>query len=273
MGAGSCNSKKRMDTITRHKCNDAKEELERLYVIDDVPRGSGAFGRVYNAHSRTDEDTLFAIKQMDIDGLSVKKVEMISNEVKILNSLDHPNIVKYYEIYQDKHNLYIVMENWRGETMFNKMVNGAKFSEKACWRIAQKLLRAINHCHTGKVTHRDIKPENVILDDHDNPKLIDFGLSKNATAQQILKSMAGTPYYMAPEILMGKIYKEKVDIWSLGVLFYTILWGYRPFDGQRAEDVFDAVKSGKYKMSGKNWSKISSSARNLVSKMLVLNPK
>jgi serine/threonine protein kinase len=81
----------------------------------------------------------------------------------------------------------------------------------------------VNHCHTNGVTHRDIKLENIIVNDFDEPKLIDFGLSKSATAAQILKSMAGTPYYMAPEILQGKQYSEKVDIWSLGVVFYTML--------------------------------------------------
>lgn len=153
------------------------------------------------------------------------------------------------------------------------MVNGTKYDEKLTCKIAQQLLRAINHCHVDKVTHRDIKPENVIINSKGNSKLIDFGLSKNATAQQILKSMAGTPFYMAPEILCEKTYNEKVDIWSLGVLFYTMLCGYRPFDGNTAEEVFKSAQEGKFKLSGKQWGKVSRDSKNLICKMLELNPK
>lgn len=260
-------------TIVRCKSKDAKAELERLYKIESLPVGKGAFGKVYKARSLTDEDTLFAIKWVDIRGMSAKKVNEISNEVQILNSLDHPNIVKYYEIYEDNSSLYIVMEQCQGKTIYDKIASGEKIFEQDVCKIAQQLLRAVNHCNTNGVIHRDIKLENVIVDDFGNPKLIDFGLSKSATANQILKSMAGTPYYMAPEILSGKSYNEKVDIWSLGVVFYTMLWGYRPFDGDNAHQVFEAVKEGKYKSTGKTWAKVSYDARDLISRMLTVNPK
>lgn len=90
---------------------NAKIDLERIYEIDHRPVGSGAFGKVYKARSKTDADTLFAIKKMIISDFSPKQVELISQEVNVLNNLDHPNIVKYYEIYQDKESLYIVMED------------------------------------------------------------------------------------------------------------------------------------------------------------------
>jgi calcium-dependent protein kinase len=135
------------------------------------------------------------------------------------------------------------------------------------------LLFALNHCHSNKVTHRDIKLENIIVNEFDHPKIIDFGLSKDASAKQILKSMAGTPYFMAPEILQGKSYNEKVDMWSLGVVIYTMLCGYRPFDGENAKEVFSAVETGDYRMGGKNWGNISNDAKDFVSSLLEINPK
>ena len=98
-------------TITRHRCGDAFDGLKRLYSVDEIPVAKGAFGYVYNARSLYDDDTLFAIKHLNIRNMTPRKVNEISMEVQILNSLDHPNIVKYYEIYEDKDSLYIVMEN------------------------------------------------------------------------------------------------------------------------------------------------------------------
>jgi serine/threonine protein kinase len=112
--------------------------------------------------------------------------------------------VKYYEIYEDSKALYIVMEDCQGRTIYDKITSDDSFSEQQCCKIAEQLLRALNHCHSNGVTHRDIKIENIIVNDYGDSKLIDFGLSKGATSKQILRSMAGTPYYMAPEILQGK---------------------------------------------------------------------
>mmetsp|Transcript_11972 Transcript_11972/g.13610 ORF Transcript_11972/g.13610 Transcript_11972/m.13610 type:complete len:248 (-) Transcript_11972:598-1341(-) len=239
--------------------------------MEDVPVAKGAFGRVYKACSITDEDTLFAIKHLDISSMKAKQINEISSEVQILNSLDHPNIVKYYEIYEDREALYIVMEQCVGYTIYDKIAAGQRMTETEICKIAQQLLRAINHCHAHKITHRDIKLENIIVNDYGECKLIDFGLSKTATSEQILKSMAGTPYYMAPEILTSRNYDEKVDIWSLGVVFYTMLCGYRPFEGETTEEIFDAVTKGNFKLSGKSWAKVSYDAKDLVGKMLVTN--
>lgn len=209
---------------------------------------------------------------MVISNLTPDKIEEISSEVQILNSLDHPNIVKYYEIYEDSEYLYIVMENCTGINLYEKVTQSEKINEEKICKVAQNLLRAVNHCHSNGVIHRDIKLENIIVDKYDNPKLVDFGLSKSASASQILKSMAGTPYYMAPEIMGGKTYTNKVDLWSLGVVFYTMLCGYRPFDGSDKNEVFELVKAGEYQMGGKAWTKISPDARDLVQCLLKVDP-
>ena len=209
--------------LVRMQSVNALKDLQRLYEIDKTPYAKGAFGEVYKAKSSSDKDTLFAIKRIDIEGLTQKKTNKILSEADILNTLDHPNIVKYYEIYEDSKSLYIIMEQCQGITIYDKLASGGKIYEDEAAKISQQMLRAVYHCHTNSVTHRDIKLENIIINEFGSAKLIDFGLSKDATAKELLKSMAGTPYYMAPEILSGKTYNEKVDIWSLGVVIYIML--------------------------------------------------
>ena len=109
----------------------------------------------------------------------------------------------------------------------------------------KKLLSACYHMHSQGVVHRDIKPENIMLSKEGEIKLIDFGLSQRTKENQKLKTVAGTPYYMAPEVLDGH-YDFKCDVWSLGVLLYVFMSGYLPFQGQSRNEVFSKISSGKY---------------------------
>ena len=154
---------------------------------------------------------------------------MIMEEVAILNQLDHPNIVKYYETYNDQKYIYLVMELISGKPLFDKITEQANqtFSEDQAAHYMKQLFQAINHCHAQNIVHRDIKPDNVMITDDDTVRLIDFGLSKVSRNKQ-LKTVAGTPYYMSPEVLNGS-YSKKADIWSLGVVLYTLVSGYLPF--------------------------------------------
>lgn len=134
-------------------------------------------------------------------------IEAIKEEVKILTKLDHPNIVKYYETYDDVKYMYLVMEYCPGGELFDKIANqkNQMFSEKEAAHIMKKLIRAINHCHASGVVHRDIKPENIMIGKDGELKLIDFGLSRRvAGLNTTMTTIAGTPYYMAPEVLDGE---------------------------------------------------------------------
>lgn len=135
----------------------------------------------------------------------------------------------------------------------------------------EKLFQAINHCHAQGVIHRDIKPENIMITDQGSVRLIDFGLSR-ASKTKNLTDMAGTPYYMAPEVLQGS-YQAQADIWSLGVLLYTLVSGYLPFQGNNSKEVFDKIKNADFHFNHEEFEIISDECKDLIKCLLVTNPK
>lgn len=194
-------------------------------------------------------------------------------EVAILNTLDHPNIVKYYETYDDNKYIYLVMEYISGVQLFTKITNTANqaFSEAQAAKYMRSLFMAINHCHAQGIVHRDIKPENIMINEDDDVRLIDFGLSK-ASKRKNMHTVAGTPFYMAPEVLLEN-YASKADIWSLGVLLYTLVSGYLPFQGSNNRDVFARIKSADFHFDHKEFKLVSNECKDLIRNLLVVNTK
>ena len=201
-------------------------------------------------------------------------IDCIMEEVAILNKLDHPNIVKYFETYDDTKYIYLVMEYISGCQLFDKITqqDNQTFGEREAASYMEKLFQAINHCHAQGVIHRDIKPENIMITDSGSVRLIDFGLSKASRGNRNLTTVAGTPYYMAPEVLEG-CYAAKADIWSLGVLMYTLVSGYLPFQGSTSAEVFRKIKDAEYHFNHQEFDSVSSECKDLISKLLVANPK
>lgn len=158
----------------------------------------------------------------------IDNLDCVMEEVAILHTLDHPNIVKYFETYDDHQYIYLVMEVIEGMQLFDKITqqHNQVFTEHVAATYMKQLFSAINHCHAQGIIHRDIKPENIMINNSNSVKLIDFGLAKAITKSQ--KTIAGTPYYMAPEVLLQQ-YSYKADIWSLGVILYALVSGYLPF--------------------------------------------
>lgn len=136
----------------------------------------------------------------------------------------------------------------------------------------KSLFQAINHCHAQNIVHRDIKPDNIMITNNNTVRLIDFGLSKASRNNRQLTTMAGTPYYMAPEVLEGS-YSKKADIWSLGVLLYTLVCGYLPFQGSNAAEVFRKIKEADYHFNHVEFEAVSEECKDLIRKLLVLNQK
>jgi calcium-dependent protein kinase len=153
----------------------------------------------------------------------------LHQEVAILQTLDHPNIVKYYETYEDEKFIYLVMELCPGGELFEKLSANKTMNENMAAQAIEKNLRALIHCHKQNIVHRDIKPENIMYDSVGEVKLIDFGLAKQTTGGQKLHTIAGTPYFIAPEVLGGS-YNKECDIWSLGILLFVLVTGIYPFD-------------------------------------------
>jgi calcium-dependent protein kinase len=196
-------------------------------------------------------------------------------ELDILKSLDHPNIIKFYETYQDDHYLYFVMEYCAGGELLERLVQRKSLLEKNVSPIIFKVFSALNYLHRNKICHRDIKLENVLFKDKENSdiKLIDFGLSVKVSEMEEGKGKTvGTPLYLAPEILKG-YYKESCDIWSVGVMTYILLSGAPPFVDKSETKLFEKISVGKFVFDGDVWQGVSKQAKELISKCLVINPK
>ena len=190
-------------TVGRGRTQQGVHELKQNYIIDGKTKvlGTGAFGKVFQTTNKVDTSISVAIKVLDKEKLH-DNIECIMEEVAILNTLDHPSIVKYYETYDDNKYIYLVMEMISGSHLFDKITHqtNQSFGEAEAAQYMKELFSAINHCHAQGVIHRDIKPENIMITQSGSVRLIDFGLSK-ASKKKNLSTIAGTPYYMAPEVL------------------------------------------------------------------------
>ena len=193
--------------------------------------GEGGFGKVKTIiHKKTGQ--LRAVK------IIKKTKEFKLDEIENLMLLNHPNILKIFEYYYDeKKNIYIIMEYIRGEELFNKIQEVGQFSEVDAAIITKSILQAITYCHLRKIIHRDLKPENILVPtgsskmDYTLLKIIDFGASILKKDDGKISFRFGTPYYIAPEVLQES-YNEKCDVWSIGVIAYLLLTGQAPFEGE-----------------------------------------
>lgn len=161
------------------------------------------------------------------------------------------------------------MELCPGGELFERITQKKnKMTEKEAAQILEKILKAINHCHSQKIIHRDIKPENIMYGADGEVKLIDFGLAKQVKEQNShLRTIAGTPYFISPDVLHGN-YGKECDIWSLGVVFYMMMTGKYPFDGSNRVEVFSKIKSGKFNMPRNT----SEECNDLLKRMICVNP-
>eukprot|EP01017_Pseudomicrothorax_dubius_P023101 TRINITY_DN2479_c0_g6_i1.p1 TRINITY_DN2479_c0_g6~~TRINITY_DN2479_c0_g6_i1.p1 ORF type:complete len:402 (+),score=120.69 TRINITY_DN2479_c0_g6_i1:84-1289(+) len=196
------------------------------------------------------------------------------DEVNILRTLDHPNIIRIYEYYQDEKALYIVTDLCSGGELFDKIIEKKFFNEREAAKILKQIISAVLYCHKHKIVHRDLKPENVLYEtgkDDSLIKVIDFGTSKVFDPNQKMTQKFGTPYYIAPEVLRGK-YDEKCDVWSIGVIAYVLLCGYPPFNGGSDRIILVKVMKGEYEFKQKDWEKVSEHGKDFVKKLLTYDP-
>jgi calcium-dependent protein kinase len=173
----------------------------------------------------------------------IENFQTIINEINLLKSLDHPNIMKIYEYFADEQQFYIVSEYCEGGELFDFIQSRGTMNETIIANIFHQIMSALLYCHNHQIIHRDIKPENLLLkqliesDDSDfDIKLIDFGASLQIDSKKKANQVVGTPYYVAPEVLMGS-YDSKCDIWSAGVILYIMLCGYPPFYGDNDDEI------------------------------------
>lgn len=233
--------------------------------------GKGGYGKVYEVKNKQTGE-LRACKHLS--KLNINNLEKFKREIAIMQKMDHPNIIKLYEVFESDRSLYIIMEECKGGEIFDRIIehiqNGEMYSEKDASIIFQQVMSSIQYCHNHKICHRDLKPENLLYlnegSEKDNRlKVIDFGLSQSIDK---LKTKVGTAYYVSPEILEGK-YTELCDIWSAGVILYILLSGDPPFNGPSDAAIYKKVSERKFNFPEKKWRNISNDAKDLICHMLV----
>ncbi|TYI80051.1 hypothetical protein E1A91_D05G064400v1 [Gossypium mustelinum] len=250
------------------------EERHILFGKYEMGRllGKGTFAKVYYAKELKSGESV-AIKV--INKAEVKKegmMEQIKREISVTRLVRHPNVVELKEAMATKTKIFFVMEYVRGGELFAKVFKG-KLKEEAARKYFQQLISAVDFCHSRGVSHRDLKPENLLLDENEDLKISDFGLSalpEQLRNDGLLHTQCGTPAYVAPEVLRKKGYDgSKADIWSCGVILYVLLAGFLPFQDENIMKMYRKVFKAEFEFP--LW--FSTESKRLISKLLVADPE
>lgn len=247
--------------------------LTDKYILKKV-LGKGKFGVVRKGVHKNNTDLIVAIKTIH-KNTKVFDIKLLLREINILKSIDHPNIIKFYEFFEEESEIHIVMEFCSGGELFEKIVEKQKLTEKEAAGYLKKMFAAVNHLHLLGICHRDLKPQNFLFENRSEDselKLIDFGLSNKGISNAGFKmtSMVGTPFYLAPEILQGG-YDIKCDLWSLGITMHFMLTGDYPYKGNTNAEIFKKISSAT-EADTEALKLISTNAADLLKKLLVKNP-
>ncbi|XP_016288010.1 serine/threonine-protein kinase Chk2 isoform X2 [Monodelphis domestica] len=258
-------------------------ELREKYIMSKT-LGSGACGEVKLAFERK------TCKKVAVKIISKRKFSIcatreadpafnVETEIEILKKLNHPCIIKIKNFF-DAEDYFIVLELMEGGELFERVVGNKRLNEATCKLYFYQMLLAVKYLHENGIIHRDLKPENVLLSSQQEDcliKITDFGQSKILGETSLMRTLCGTPTYLAPEVVlsMGSAgYTRAVDCWSLGVILFVCLSGYPPFSEHKTQvPLKDQIISGKYKLIPEVWKAVSDTALDLVKKLLVVDPK
>ena len=236
--------------------------------------GHGQFGTVREAFRRSDADKkTFAIKSISKKNLQ-NNSKSLKREFKIMRIVNHVNIVRLYEAYEDQLFLHLVMENCTGGNIFERISQNGPFSEENASNLMKQLLETVEYLHSNNIAHRDLKPENLMYESVDSElvKICDFGTSIISSENNQLYSLVGTPYYLAPEVV-DRRYSKSCDVWSLGIILYFVLIGLHPFRGRTTKTVFTKALQGYSSIDTTEFSHLSDQVKDLLKKMLCPNDR
>ncbi|CAM8889740.1 unnamed protein product [Rhodiola kirilowii] len=234
--------------------------------------GKGTFAKVYYAKNTITGESV-AIKIISKE--EVKRegmMEQIKREISVMRLVRHPHIVELKEVMATRTKIFFVMEHVKGGELFAKVEKG-RLKEEVARNYFQQLISAVDYCHSRGVSHRDLKPENLLLDENENLKISDFGLSaipEQLRNDGLLHTQCGTPAYVAPEVIRRKGYDgSKADLWSCGVILYVLLAGYLPFQDVNIMKMYRKIFKSEFEFPP--W--ISTDAKRLISRLLVADPE
>ena len=259
------------EVIVSRSNKKPSDDYKRLNYL-----GEGSYATVYCVENRI-TGSKRAMKVISKgDNCSAEDDKEINNEIEILRTLDHPNILKIFEFYSSKESYSIVTELCQGGELFQEIVERGPFNENYSAYVMFQILSAINYCHKMKIIHRDLKPENILIIERDSNgmpriKIADFGTSKLVEKGHVQRKLVGSSYYIAPEVLK-KHYDEKCDLWSCGVIMYILLSGRPPFGGDNDKEIMEKVIVGKYDLETSPFDKLSKSGKDLIQKLLTFEP-
>ncbi|XP_019388018.1 PREDICTED: calcium/calmodulin-dependent protein kinase type IV [Crocodylus porosus] len=248
-----------------------KDTLAHYFELESE-LGRGATSIVYRCRQKGTQKP-YAVKMLK---KTVDK-KIVRTEIGVLLRLSHPNIIKLKEIFETPTEISLVLELVTGGELFDRIVEKGYYSERDAADAVKQILEAVAYLHANGIVHRDLKPENLLYATpaSDAPlKIADFGLSKIVEDQVTMKTVCGTPGYCAPEILRGCAYGPEVDMWSLGIITYILLCGFEPFYDERGDQyMFKRILNCEYDFVSPWWDDVSLNAKDLVKKLIVLDPK
>jgi len=250
------------------------QKIRDVYTLEDKKIGEGTYGTVCRGtHKATKARRAIKV----INKGQMKNVKRFREEIEIMKMMDHPNIIKLFESFEDNRNIYLAMELCSGGELFDRIIEAGHFAEKEAAVVVQQILRAVFYMHDRSVCHRDLKPENFLFltkDPLDKSllKIIDFGLSCRFEPGRAMATRAGTPFYVAPQVLGGR-YDHTCDLWSAGVIMYILLCGYPPFYGRSDQEVLAKVRKGVVSFEDKEWKDVSGDAKHLIRMLLKMQPR
>lgn len=236
--------------------------------------GEGHFGMVLLAKDRRTREK-FAVKVIKKQHTEMRSMTLIQRELAILRLVNHPNIVRLYDLFDTEDKLYFVLEYMPGGALYQVLSSDEDhFSEKRASFIIKDILHGLVYLHAKGIVHRDVKPENILTTAPRWPfhsKLADFGLSNFLGNADALVSKVGTPYFCAREVVTNESYGSKADLWSLGVVAYEMLSGRKPFEGSHTKSVLYAILDGRWGFSSPEWDHISNEAKHFISSLICID--
>ena len=255
------------ELIVTKSSSDSDKEYKKLKFL-----GEGSFASVYKVKNiYTNAECAMKIIKKKYSCSSTEEKDIL-NEINILRTMDHPNILKIFEFYSNQREYSIVTELCPMGELFDAIVDKGPFDEKHSAYILYQILSAVNYCHKMNIIHRDLKPENILIVDKNEEgfltvKVCDFGTSKIIQTGAVERKVVGSSYYIAPEVLKKK-YNEKCDVWSCGVIMYILLSQRPPFGGRDDTEIMDNVKIGEYDLVSPPFNKLSQNGKDLIKKLL-----
>jgi len=242
--------------------------------------GEGAFSKVFLAESLVEPGGLAAVKVIDKAELCKEedKMFLVDKEIEIMSQLDHPHIVRLYEVYENEAEVCLVMELAKGGELFDRLLEAGSLGEREAGRVMGQVLSAVADLHSRGIVHRDLKPENLLYYDNrsGSPLLVaDFGLSEYEDQLSARSAVCGTATYLAPEVISQTLSSRAQDLWSCGVIAYILLCGYPPFcksEDEGEESLLRQIVQGRLHFHPQFWDSVSDEAEDFVRRLLVADP-